>query len=299
MLSQFVWIYKDTLTDRNYSKIDSIRTTNTNNCKIIFRLPTNFIKTSTDLTDEDEEVSEFTWQTNRFPPTRAVRSRRKNSPGNKVKRRDVGRSRCDGDGDGDGDSDGNLQAPKLTVMKIGYQSKRHPADRTVLPALERVISHWGRTDGEHGTGIRVHGKRITLTQSGRNPFIFSPGTLRPRVTLRVIRGRPCPSSTSPPATLSNRRLRRTICISRRVVLVMLPRCTIILHLGESPISINSASARERVSTMDFRRILTLVFAIARRTGWMIWAARRNLTTRYISILDRCAETFFSSTRDTL
>lgn len=34
-----------------------------------------------------------------------------------------------------------LQVPKLTVMKIGYQSKRHPADRTVLPALERVISH--------------------------------------------------------------------------------------------------------------------------------------------------------------
>lgn len=36
----------------------------------------------------------------------------------------------------------------------------------------------------------MHGKRITLTQSGRNPFIFSPGTLRPRVTLRVIRGWP-------------------------------------------------------------------------------------------------------------
>lgn len=50
-----------------------------------------------------------------------------------------------------------------------------------------------RTSGrrEHGTGIRVHGKRITLTQSGRNPFIFSPGTLRPRVTLRVIRGWSC------------------------------------------------------------------------------------------------------------
>ena len=50
-------------------------------------------------------------------------------------RGETGRSRCDGDGDG------NSQAPKLTVMKIGYQSKRHPADRTVLPALERVISH--------------------------------------------------------------------------------------------------------------------------------------------------------------
>lgn len=65
-----------------------------------------------------------------------------------------------------------------------------------------------RTSGrrEHGTGIRVHGKRITLTQSGRNPFIFSPGTLRPRVTLRVIRGWSCrqPLRLPPPPPPNHR-----------------------------------------------------------------------------------------------
>lgn len=113
---------------------------------------------------------------------------------------------------------GNLQAPKLTVMKIGYQSKRHPADRTVLPALERVISHWERTDGEHGAGIRVHGKRITLTQSGRNPFIFSPGTLRPRVTLRVIRGWPCRQPRQPPPNHRLRTLRILIVLAAETLL---------------------------------------------------------------------------------
>lgn len=113
---------------------------------------------------------------------------------------------------------GNLQAPKLTVMKIGYQSKRHPADRTVLPALERVISHWERTDGEHGAGIRVHGKRITLTQSGRNPFIFSPGTLRPRVTLRVIRGWPCRQPRQPPPNHRLRTLRILVVLAAETLL---------------------------------------------------------------------------------
>lgn len=113
---------------------------------------------------------------------------------------------------------GNLQAPKLTVMKIGYQSKRHPADRTVLPALERVISHWERTDGEHGAGIRVHGKRITLTQSGRNPFIFSPGTLRPRVTLRVIRGWPCRQPRQPPPNYRLHTLRILVVLAAETLL---------------------------------------------------------------------------------
>lgn len=63
----------------------------------------------------------------------------------------------------------------------------------------------------------MHGKRITLTQSGRNPFIFSPGTLRPRVTLRVIRGWSCrqPLRLLPPPP--NHRL-RTLCAP----LVVLP-----------------------------------------------------------------------------
>lgn len=52
----------------------------------------------------------------------------------------------------------------------------------------------------------MHGKRITLTQSGRNPFIFSPGTLRPRVTLRVIRGWSCrqPLRLPPPPPPNHR-----------------------------------------------------------------------------------------------
>lgn len=81
-----------------------------------------------------------------------------------------------------------------------------------------------RTSGrrEHGTGIRVHGKRITLTQSGRNPFIFSPGTLRPRVTLRVIRGWSCrqPLRLLPPPIH-----RHPACTLRAPLLVLRPSTT--------------------------------------------------------------------------
>lgn len=91
-------------------------------------------------------------------------------------------------------------------MKIGYRFEAAVSCRpngVTSTGARNIVLKIDRSTGIE-LGCRVQGKRITLTQSARNPFIFSPGTPRPRVTLRVIRENDLPPILSPhqPASLS-------------------------------------------------------------------------------------------------